>query len=192
MHDEIPPPPGPGTPHGAESPWIRPPHPVTSPPPLTRHPPCAVHAGRYGQQAGDMHPTGIQSCFYSTFTCIGSRHFRKYSDLFMFMLSVIGPILLLATTAAYKNQLFFHVRLTWCEKHIQNTCKPFTCDIAFAFAFLPCEQSITCYVSQTLHCNVKIINQTRISVHLLPSLTLRQEIMLIIAGREAVDLPVTN
>ena len=26
-------------------------------------PPCAVHAGRYGQQAGDMHPTGMQSCF---------------------------------------------------------------------------------------------------------------------------------
>ena len=27
-----------------------------------RPPPCAVHAGRYGQQAGDMHPTGMQSC----------------------------------------------------------------------------------------------------------------------------------
>ena len=25
-------------------------------------PPCAVHAGRYGQQAGGMHPTGMQSC----------------------------------------------------------------------------------------------------------------------------------
>ena len=24
--------------------------------------PCAVHAGRYGQQAGGMHPTGMQSC----------------------------------------------------------------------------------------------------------------------------------
>ena len=23
-------------------------------------PPCAVHAGRYGQQAGGMHPTGMQ------------------------------------------------------------------------------------------------------------------------------------
>ena len=42
--------------------------------PRTRHPPkadtpweqttpCAVHAGRYGQQAGGMHPTGMQSCF---------------------------------------------------------------------------------------------------------------------------------
>ena len=25
-------------------------------------PPGAVHAGRYGQRAGDMHPTGMQSC----------------------------------------------------------------------------------------------------------------------------------
>ena len=26
-------------------------------------PPSAVHAGRYGQQAGGTHPTGMQSCF---------------------------------------------------------------------------------------------------------------------------------
>ena len=26
------------------------------------HPLGAVHAGRYGQQAGGMHPTGMQSC----------------------------------------------------------------------------------------------------------------------------------
>ena len=25
--------------------------------------PCTMHAGRYGQQAGSMHPTGMQSCF---------------------------------------------------------------------------------------------------------------------------------
>ena len=25
-------------------------------------PPCAVYAGRYGQQVGGMHPTGMQSC----------------------------------------------------------------------------------------------------------------------------------
>ena len=35
-------------------------------PPLCRHHPCAVHAGRYGQQAGGMHPTGMQSCFTIT------------------------------------------------------------------------------------------------------------------------------
>ena len=29
------------------------------------HPlPSAVHAGRYGQQAGSTHPTGMQSCYY--------------------------------------------------------------------------------------------------------------------------------
>ena len=32
------------------------------PPPRDQAPPCAVHAGRYGQQAGGMHPTGMQSC----------------------------------------------------------------------------------------------------------------------------------
>ena len=32
------------------------------PPPGPGTPPCAVHAGRYGQQAGGMHPTGMQSC----------------------------------------------------------------------------------------------------------------------------------
>ena len=35
-----------------------------TPPPGTRHHPCTVHAGRYGQQAGGMHPTGMQSCFH--------------------------------------------------------------------------------------------------------------------------------
>ena len=29
-------------------------------PPWTKHPP----AGRYGQQAGGMHPTGMQSCLF--------------------------------------------------------------------------------------------------------------------------------
>ena len=27
--------------------------------------PPAVHAGRYSQQAGGMHPTGMQSCFWN-------------------------------------------------------------------------------------------------------------------------------
>ena len=36
---------------------IPPPFPGKADPPL-----CAVHAGRYGQQAGGMHPTGMQSC----------------------------------------------------------------------------------------------------------------------------------
>ena len=29
-------------------------------PPLQGRPPCTVHAGRYSQQAGGMHPTGMQ------------------------------------------------------------------------------------------------------------------------------------
>ena len=46
-------------------------HPPEQTPPRSRHPPgvdtpmhphCAVHAGRYGQQAGGTHPTGMHSC----------------------------------------------------------------------------------------------------------------------------------
>ena len=32
-------------------------------PPGPGTPPGAVHAGRYGQQAGGTHPTGMHSCF---------------------------------------------------------------------------------------------------------------------------------
>ena len=31
-------------------------------PPRQVHPPGAVHAGRYGQQVGGTHPTGMHSC----------------------------------------------------------------------------------------------------------------------------------
>ena len=51
--DQAPPHQGPGTP------------PDQVPTPQTRHPPCAVHVRRYGQQAGGTHPAGMQSCFYS-------------------------------------------------------------------------------------------------------------------------------
>ena len=40
-------------------------------PPRNRHPPgadthpCTVHAGRYGQQAGGTHPTGMHTCSFS-------------------------------------------------------------------------------------------------------------------------------
>ena len=66
------PPPGPGTPWEqvppppAGTPWSRHPLRVDTPwdqaPPRCR-PPCTVHAGRYSQQVGGMHPTGMQSCF---------------------------------------------------------------------------------------------------------------------------------
>ena len=41
------------------------------PPP--RSSPCAVHAGRYGQQAGGMHPTGMQSCFLTDIRAYGEE-----------------------------------------------------------------------------------------------------------------------
>ena len=65
-------PPHPGAdtplPPGADIPsGTRHPHPPREQtPPKTRHPPertpPALHAGRYGQQAGGMHPAGMQSC----------------------------------------------------------------------------------------------------------------------------------
>ena len=55
-------------------------HPQTGTPPWQAHPlprqvhpladtptPGAVHAGRYGQQAGGTHPTGMHSCFYQLY-----------------------------------------------------------------------------------------------------------------------------
>ena len=64
------PPPGPPNPLQQTPPRSR--HPAGADIPQRRHPPdqespgpgtpCAVHAGRYGQQAGGMHPTGMQSC----------------------------------------------------------------------------------------------------------------------------------
>ena len=36
--------------------------------PKSSHPPptpCAVHTGRYGQQAGGTHPTGMDTCYIS-------------------------------------------------------------------------------------------------------------------------------
>ena len=68
-------PPGPGTPCPRPgTPWDQV-HPLgpgtptrTRHTPQTRYPPGpdtaprAVHAGRYGQQAGDTHPTGMHSC----------------------------------------------------------------------------------------------------------------------------------
>ena len=54
---------------GCQPPWQgdtslarRPPWQGRPPTPWQGDPPCPVHAGIYGQQAGGMHPTGMQSC----------------------------------------------------------------------------------------------------------------------------------
>ena len=46
-----------GTPPREGSPWA-------GTPPGQVPPPGAVHAARYGQQAGGTHPTGMHSCFF--------------------------------------------------------------------------------------------------------------------------------
>ena len=52
---------------GYHTPLSRHPHPWSRQPPGPGTPLCAVHAGRYGQQAGGMHPTGMQSCLFLRF-----------------------------------------------------------------------------------------------------------------------------
>ena len=47
--------------HRGEVPGQVPPQAGTHPP-WQVHPPGAVHAGRYGLQAGGTHPTGMHSC----------------------------------------------------------------------------------------------------------------------------------
>ena len=53
--------------------WDTTPQEQTFPPDQTP-PPGTVHAGRYGQQAGGMHPTGMQSC-----RLLFSNYFPKMS-----------------------------------------------------------------------------------------------------------------
>ena len=55
--------------------------------PGTRHPPPgAEHAGRYGQRAGGMHPTGMQSCLKTFLKHIilfcGSNDYRLYPGIY--------------------------------------------------------------------------------------------------------------
>ena len=50
------------------------PPPARQTPLARRPPPCTVHAGRYGQQAGSMHPTGMQFLFDMCVHLHSDRH----------------------------------------------------------------------------------------------------------------------
>ena len=52
-----------GTPPGRYTPWQVHPPGTRYPTPQTRYTARPVHAGRYGQQAGGMHPTGMHACY---------------------------------------------------------------------------------------------------------------------------------
>ena len=57
---------------GYHPPRADPPRADMSPPggdPQDQASPCAVHAGRYGQQPGIMHPTGMKSCYPCVVLC---------------------------------------------------------------------------------------------------------------------------
>ena len=93
-----PPPTGKADPPGKETP----PHP---PPPMTKQtPPCAVHAGRYGQQAGGMHPNGMQ---------------------FLLTLNFLGYFVVMITLFIYLQQnTFIHIKhpITNINCSFQNFC----------------------------------------------------------------------
>ena len=63
-------PPGADTPSGAD--------PTGDQVPPEQTPPCAMHAGRYGQQAGGMHPAGMQSSCIFFFK---KKDLLKYTNL---------------------------------------------------------------------------------------------------------------
>ena len=50
------------------------------PPPSKETPPCAVHAGRYSQQAGGMHPTGMQFLFCVALCCFSNPKTQSLLD----------------------------------------------------------------------------------------------------------------
>ena len=82
VHAAIPPPPpGPGTPLEQIPSPLGTRRPPRADAPRDQAPPCAVHAGRYGQQAGRMHPTGIQSCHIERLrSCL--RSYKEQAALF--------------------------------------------------------------------------------------------------------------
>ena len=53
--------------------------PLAKRPPPARRPPYTVHAGRYGQQSGSMHPTGMHSCLTERLLLFGT--WSKYSGV---------------------------------------------------------------------------------------------------------------
>ena len=51
-----------------------------TPPAPGRHPPGAEHTGRYGQPAGGMHPTGMQSCVTVVFLISQKQKQKKKQE----------------------------------------------------------------------------------------------------------------
>ena len=87
-----------GTPPGRYTSWAGAPpwrvHPQEGTPPGQVHPLRAVHAGRYGQQAGGTHPTGMHSCYFIQLLV------SIYSLLGLHILSISCVILLVCFTFA--------------------------------------------------------------------------------------------
>ena len=76
------------------------------------HPPRAVHAGRYGQQAGGTHPTGMHSCLEIKFllrilTCFFiwrmGKHFGENSMLML--IDLLWNLCIISEQGGYSNWL---------------------------------------------------------------------------------------
>ena len=76
--NQAPPPPGPGAPLGPGT--LQGPKVGTPPRTRGRHPPGAVHAGRYGQLAGGTHPTGMQSRLFCLQLVSSNYYFSQFSS----------------------------------------------------------------------------------------------------------------
>ena len=63
-----------------QTPWADTSPAADTPLPESRHTPRTVHAGRYGQQAGGTHPTGMHSCLHKLFWNLYNRFHETVSE----------------------------------------------------------------------------------------------------------------
>ena len=120
VHAGTPPPSGKANPPARKPPLARQTAPTQQgrPPTVARRPPwqgrhpCAVHAGRYGQQAGGMHPTGMQFlfcyCYWPMRDC--------FCPLHQWMRSLIKT----------KNNENTHWKWFWKYEHFWKRALPWT------------------------------------------------------------------
>ena len=76
--------------------------------PGSRQPPCAVHAGRYGQQAGGTHPTGMHTCIFLKPSYFLFDLFLEIDERFLLFLEKKS-----CCGSTNKTISVYHVHQTW-------------------------------------------------------------------------------
>ena len=89
------------------------------PSPRQVHPPGAVHAGRYGQQAGGTHPTWMQSCVKKYYILVHVRYQKV-------QMSPHCQVFIINQQIGCKNQW---VVLHTCKAKKLSHIRPFTCGL---------------------------------------------------------------